>query len=177
MSAALLLGLKKIGGWLASLPMYVWVIFFLALTLINVGNKYETSKQLAADRLVIINNLKEAAEKTTEKAVEIRNVEVVKYVDRVKVVREKASVIEKQVPIYLPAGTADFPGGFRLLHDAAAANSPIAEGVTADDAAPVPAEDAARTVAENYAQCNADKELILLWQTYYQRLCDTYGCK
>lgn len=177
MSALLLRGVKAVGGFLMGLPIHVWVILALCCALYVSNGKYESAAKLAADRLVVIEEMHTAASKTTEKAVEIREVETIKYVDRVKTIREKADVIEKQVYVYLPRGTADFPGGFRMLHDAAATGIPIAEGVSRDDAYPVPAADAASTIASNYADCRVDKEQVMLWQAYYQRLCDTYGCE
>lgn len=177
MSALLLGVLKAIGGWLYRLPMLAWVCIALVCALCVSNHRYEDAAKLAADRLVVIEEMHKAASTATEKAVEIREVETIKYVDRVKTIREKADVIEKQVYVYLPRGTADLPGGFRLLHDAAATGVPIAEGVSGDDAYPVPAADAASTIASNYADCRVDKEQVMLWQAYYQRLCDTYGCK
>lgn len=73
------------------------------------------------------------------------------YVDRVRTIREKGNEIVRQVPVYVPAGSPDLPGGFRLLHDAAAANSPLPASPGIADAAPVTAQAAAATVAANYA--------------------------
>jgi len=75
---------------------------------------------------------------------------VTKYVDRVKVVREKSDAIVQQVPVYLPAGSGLLPGGFRLLHDAGSANQPVPSGTDPFAAAPVPIETAAATVLDNY---------------------------
>ena len=73
------------------------------------------------------------------------------YVDRVRTIREKGNEIVRNVPVYVPAGSPDLPAGFRVLHDAAAANQslPASPGIT--DAAPVTAQVAAATVAANYA--------------------------
>lgn len=75
---------------------------------------------------------------------------VVRYVDRVKIVREKSDAIVQQVPVYLPAGSGLLPGGFRLLHDAGSANQPVPGGTDPFAAAPVPIETAAATVLDNY---------------------------
>jgi hypothetical protein len=76
------------------------------------------------------------------------------YVDRIKVVKEKGDVIYKQVPVLIPADSCPLPGGFRILHDAAATNSipGTAEGT---DAAEVPVRDAASTIVSNYTTCNS----------------------
>jgi hypothetical protein len=60
--------------------------------------------------------------------------------------------ITKEVPVYVPASTPDLPGGFRVLHDAAAAGV-IPDPASIPDAAPAPAGDVARTVVANYGSC------------------------
>lgn len=65
--------------------------------------------------------------------------------------------IIRAVPTFIPAGTPDLPGGFRLLHDSAALGVP--PPASGPPAAPAPVEDVTRVVAENYATCldNADQ--------------------
>ncbi len=99
-----------------------------------------------ANATAIVTNVQEKSDDVTVQT-EIR------YVDRIQVVKEKGDVIVREVPVYVPADSCDLPGGFRLLHDAAAINS-IPEASELPYAAPVPAQDAARTVAENYKSCN-----------------------
>lgn len=60
--------------------------------------------------------------------------------------------IIREVPVYVPAGTPDLPGGWRVLHDAAATGSPPDPARSADAAA-VAAQDAAGTVVDNYGTC------------------------
>jgi hypothetical protein len=58
----------------------------------------------------------------------------------------------REVPSRVPAGTPDLPGGWRVLHDAAASGEiPAAPGGA--DEAPVPAAAAAETVVDNYGAC------------------------
>lgn len=58
----------------------------------------------------------------------------------------------REVPVRVPAGTPDLPGGWRVLHDAAVSGEvPAAPGGA--DEAPVPAAAAAETVVENYGSC------------------------
>ena len=73
------------------------------------------------------------------------------YVDRVRTIREKGSEIVRNVPVYVPAGSPDLPAGFRVLHDAAAANEPLPASPGVTDAAPASAQTVAATVAANYA--------------------------
>ena len=76
---------------------------------------------------------------------------VMRYVDREKVVREAGDTIIKEVIKYVPSNSCAMPGGFRVLHDAAATNTiPVTPGVA--DAQPVNAQDVAATVATNYKQ-------------------------
>jgi len=64
--------------------------------------------------------------------------------------------IVKEVPVYVSASDPDMPGGFRLLHDAAAAGR-VPDPTGIPDAAAVAAADVARTIAQNYGQCRADQ--------------------
>lgn len=90
---------------------------------------------------------------------------VTQYVDRVKVIREVGATIVKEVPIYVPADSPDLPGGFRLLHDAAATGT-VPDPAARADAAAVPAQDAASTVTENYTACNATAAQLTLLQQW-----------
>ena len=90
---------------------------------------------------------------------------VTKYVDRVQTVYRTGQTITKEVPVYVPATTPDLPGGFRLLHDAAATGSKLdASGIA--DAAPVPAATAAETVSQNYTICRATAEQLKALQEW-----------
>lgn len=60
--------------------------------------------------------------------------------------------IIKEVPVYVPTTDPDLSGGFRVLHDAAAAGV-LPDRASIPHAAPVPAQDAASTVTENYGIC------------------------
>lgn len=90
-----------------------------------------------------------------------------KYVDRIKVVHEKAKIITKEIPVYIPADTIELPAGFRLLHDAAA-RSELPDRTRLSATKPVRVEDAAKIVTENYAQCLHWREQLLGWQEWYQ---------
>lgn len=91
---------------------------------------------------------------------------VTEYVDRVQVVRERGAEIVKEVPVYVPfSTTCDLPGGFRLLHDAAARGElPDPAGIA--DAAPVAAQDTAATVTDNYQQCRENTEQLTALQAW-----------
>lgn len=71
--------------------------------------------------------------------------------ERVKVIHEKGEVRIKNVNVYIPVDSPDLPGGFRLLHDAAAANAiPEVPGTFAER---VPLRTATETIDRNYQTC------------------------
>lgn len=88
-------------------------------------------------------------------------------VEHTKTIKVKGDEIIKQIPIYIPIDTPDLPGGFRLLHDAAATNTPISSGHPPGETVPV--KDATETVSQNYGQCLIWREKLLGWQLWYQQ--------
>jgi len=69
-----------------------------------------------------------------------------------KIVTVTKTII-KEVPRYVKDTDCPMPPGFRLLHDAAAANVPLPDPARIADAAPAAAADVATTVASNYGLC------------------------
>jgi hypothetical protein len=101
-----------------------------------------------------------------EKARQAQVVEkvVIEYRDRVKVIKEKGDEIVKAVPYYVRASCA-LPGGWRVLHDAAASGSfPEDPDGAIAAAEPVEGVAAAETVASNYAACRADQARLAALQ-------------
>lgn len=95
---------------------------------------------------------------------------ITKYVDRevVKVVEQIAVVTEtitKEVPVYVPLDSPALPGGFRVLHDAAARGQ-VPDPAAIPDAAAVPAQDAASTISKNYGQCREVSARLTLLQDW-----------
>ena len=88
---------------------------------------------------------------------------VTQYVDRVHTVREVGQTIIKEVPVYVPADSPALPGGFRLLHDAAARGE-LPDATGAADAPAVPAQDLAATLAANYLACRENAEQLTALQ-------------
>lgn len=90
---------------------------------------------------------------------------VTQYVDRVRIVRAPAEKIIQEIPVYVPSATCPLPGGFRLLHDAAArGDDPDPAGRA--DAPPVAAQDLARTVVDNYTACRENAEQLSALQAW-----------
>lgn len=103
--------------------------------------------------------------------VEVRT--VVKYVDKVKIIRLKGEERVREVQVFVPAGAAELSGGFRLFHDAAARDESLPDPAAIADAAPVDAQDVARTVAGNYDAWREDAARLIALQDYVFQLCKT----
>jgi Tfp pilus assembly protein PilV len=92
------------------------------------------------------------------------------YVDRIKTIREKGDAIIREVPVFVPADSGELPGGFRLLHDAAAAGTvPDPAGIA--DAAAVPAQTAASTIAGNYLTFHETRQQLVSLQAWVLAQC------
>jgi len=88
-----------------------------------------------------------------------------KYLTRVETIRGATQTIVRQVPVFVPAGSCELPGGFRVLHDAAAQGS-VPDAARIPDAAPVPAQAVAGTVADNYGTCHETGERLIELQDW-----------
>lgn len=64
-------------------------------------------------------------------------------------IRTVTQTIIKEVPVYVQADACPLPGGFRVLHDAAA-HGEVPDPARIADAAPAAAQDVAETLAANY---------------------------
>ena len=95
---------------------------------------------------------------------------VTKYVDRIKVVREKGDTIIKEVTVYVPIeadAACTINRGFVRLHDAAATGELPEPARDADAAATGIALSAvAGTVAANYQTCHENAEQLRALQTW-----------
>ncbi len=105
---------------------------------------------------------------------------VTQYVDRIQTVRERGKTIVKEVPIYVPSTVSpvpsvtsgphagcdcSLPGGFRVLHDAAAIGT-LPQPTAIADAPSVSAQDVAATVADNYLTCHVNAEQLSALQQW-----------
>ncbi|QZI69516.1 hypothetical protein K5F93_24655 [Pseudomonas protegens] len=96
---------------------------------------------------------------------------VVEYVDRVVKVYQAGATITKEVPIYVSKAADNacvVPAGFVRVHDAGAANLPMAAGPgVADDAASgLALSTVAASVVDNYSQCHANAEQLKALQQW-----------
>lgn len=99
---------------------------------------------------------------------------VTRYVDRVRVVREKGDTIIKEVPIYVPVqadAACTINRGFVRLHDAAAAGElPEPARDTDAAAAGVALSAVAGTVAANYQTCHENAEQLRALQAWVREM-------
>lgn len=81
------------------------------------------------------------------------------------ITKEVPRYVQSPAPVCADAGLHS--GGFRVLHDAAAAGvDPDPAGVAA--AAPVDAGAAAETIAGNYGTCGEWRAQVIGWQRWYE---------
>ena len=88
-----------------------------------------------------------------------------KAVEKIVVITE---TILKEVPVYVKDTDCPMPGGFRVLHDAAA-HGEVPEPARIADAASVPAQDVASTVAENYGACHENAATLTALQEWVRQ--------
>ena len=99
---------------------------------------------------------------------------VTEYVDRVRIVREKADTIVKEVPVYVPVqadAACTINRGFVRLHDAAAAGElPEPARDTDAAAAGIALSAVAGTVATNYQTCHENAEQLRALQGWVREM-------
>lgn len=151
------------------IPWQLWLLAGVILLFWLWGNfQYsQGAKKVQGDWNAAVERGKVIVKDLKEKASQINTVVETKVVTETKVIREKGDTIVKEIPIYIPADTVDLPGGFRLLHDAAA-RSELPDRTRLLEAAPVRVEDATTIITENYTQCLIWRTQVLGWQEWYQ---------
>lgn len=96
------------------------------------------------------------AQATNHKREVVTQVVERRVVERVKDIQIVTETITKEVPVYVPLDSPALPGGFRVLHDAAARGE-VPDPAALADATAVPPAAAAETIAINYGACQADQ--------------------
>ena len=99
---------------------------------------------------------------------------VTKYVDRIKVVREKGDAIIKEVPLYVPVeadAACTINRGFVRLHDAAATYAiPRASRVADARPADITLSTVATTLVDNYQRCHENAEQLIALQDWVRQV-------
>lgn len=165
---------------LALLPPWVWALAALAVVagVLGYGHMREREgvskgrQAVQAEWDEAVDRGREEVERLKAEAGKVTTVVETKYVDRVVTIREKGDAIVREVPVFVPAGSCDLHGGFRLLHDAAASAGPVPEAASIPDAAPVPAQTATATVAGNYAICHENAARLTSLQEWVRGQCE-----
>lgn len=155
----------KLLSWAKKIPWQVYActgaLFFCWLYGNYRANLIQEEWKASVKRgKIIVAELKEGQGKITTK-IEIRTIE------KIKTIYQKGETIEKEIPVFIPSYNELLPGGFRLLHDAAATNT-IPDSSLIPFAAPPAIGDVAGTVTSNYTKCHAIREVALQWQEWYQ---------
>ena len=71
-------------------------------------------------------------------------------------IRSVTKTLIQKVNVYVPSTSCPLPGGFRLLHNAAATDGEVPDATSRLDAAPVAAQAATELVIENYGIARAN---------------------
>jgi hypothetical protein len=159
-------------------PQYKILAYVLIVAAIFGAGSYTGYKFTANHYEAVISKMKEEAatlraekaELQTKLTAEIANVKeviVTKYVDRIKIVKEKEYVYRDQAINNVPDRTV-LSNGWVYLHDASATGDTDADPTRSADATPsgVEANQALATVAENYGACNANSEQLKSLQDF-----------
>lgn len=159
--------LKSAWAFLKALPWWVWAAFIILVLAYFYGeSRYEAGqaeRQGLWDASTAAYEDQLRQEKARQAKVEVRT--VTEYVYRDREVRVQGEKIIQRIPVYVPSTTTDLPGGWRLLHDAAASGTELPEAPGSVQAEPVSAQTAAETVARNYTECRAELEKLTgLWE-------------
>lgn len=166
-----------IGALLRRIPLSVYVAVAAALAVIAAAwalDKHGYDRGVAvveADWAAERAQLEEALAKEKQRQSEIVVREVVKYRDRIQVVKERGDEIVQEIPVLIPMDGPVLSGAFRVLHDAAASNQlPPDPAAAAATAAPVEAAALLRTAADNYSACHAELEKLVALQTIFKEM-------
>ena len=136
------------------LLLVVLLLAALGMGILTVKHRIESAEERAATAETTARRLQGELEQAalSEKV-------VIRYVDRVRVVREIGATITKEIPVYVTAkadAACPIPAGFVRVHDAAAQGVPLGEPAGDPDApaAGVTLSAVADTVAGNYTACH-----------------------
>jgi hypothetical protein len=177
----------------------VGIIASIILGGIPIIGNYKLPIQLVATLLLVlgiyfegsISTRKEWEAKVEEAKLEVAKKEVVsaevttrvvtKYVEKIKVVKEKGDVIVKEVPQYITKESdakCDIPNAFVVLHDSASRNEvPDASRLADERTSETKLSTITETVAGNYSICHQNAEQLKALQEWIKEQQKVYGSK
>lgn len=153
--------------FLKGIPLWVWAVIALLVAGWLYGQHQYGAGESARQAQWDAQKAKDQAEIARLTALRSKvtvKVETV-YVDRIKVVTEKARVIEKVREVFVPTDSGSLPGAFRLFYDGALTGT-VPEASAIPDAAPVPIADVADTHARNAELCRIAYATVDGWQSW-----------
>ena len=142
---------------------------FLLLLLFGVYNEGRIVSQ--ENNIKAVAEYTEKVEEAKVKSEQVNTVIETKYVDRIKIVKEKADAsiqyIEKVVTKY--DNKCELPNAVIVLHDSASKNGvPPSSGNPLEGATSFKVSDFIGTVVENYATYYQIREQVIGWQEWYR---------
>lgn len=162
----MLMVLKVIWTALTKIPWQVWACSGVLFVGWLYGNYRE--QQVRNEWAASVERGRSAIEELTNRSPGIVTIVETKYETITKIQKEKADVIEKEIPVFIPSYNELLPGGFRLLHDASA-NSRLPSQAELPTALPVSIGDVTSTVNRNYTTCHQWKAEVDGWNEWYEK--------
>lgn len=166
-------------------PQYkvlAYILIFVALVALLFGGGYKTGNTIATNHYTaVISKMEKDAEtlradkaelqtKLTAEEANIKERVITKYVDRVKVIKEKEYVYREQATNNVP-DRSELSNGWVYLHDSAVRGSD-ADSTRSSDAtgSSIAANQALAVVTDNYASCRANAEQLTSLQEYVREV-------
>lgn len=162
-----MLAFAAAGAFLRRIPAWVWVaVFCLAGIWLYGRYQYQQGQeQVKAEWAASVERGKKEVERLKSEAGKVTVKTEIKYVDRLKTIREKGETIVKVREVFVPIDSGYLSGGFRLFYNAAIEGTvPDAAGIP--NAAPVAVTDVADTHAYNTQQCRIAYATVEGWQEW-----------
>lgn len=170
---------KAAWGFIRNIPWWLWLALGLLLAFwvaTNQAHKNGVTEGKAAVQ-ALWDAEKEKANRLGTQREKVTIKTEIRYVDRIKVIKEKGEVREKIVTKFVPRDSGFAGGGFRVYHDASVRDT-VPDTSEIATAAPIPLTDVASTVNSNYALCHAAYARVAAWETWADEQCklNKNGC-
>lgn len=149
------------------LPIRVVSIIILAIGVYFEGGISNEEKWLARVHELEL-KIKEAEVKSAQVNTQI----VTKYVDRVKVIKEKQDARVEYVDRFITKESdakCDVPNAFVVLHDSASKNElPPGPGPSYEGTSGIKISEVGKVITDNYTTCYELREQVKSWQDWYK---------